>query len=163
MRLNVKQHVLNYEGQPLLTDKTNSDGSAVLDENHRPVKEPETLRSYLVLALNNKARTETEPLGAEEAAKRYQLSTKLYAKSEVDLTHAECTLLMERIAATYDSPLVIGRIGDMLEGREISLPEEVEKNEVVAQNLDMTNVVPKDTSKPAIQPNKPAKKADAGE
>jgi hypothetical protein len=90
MRLNVKQHVLDYEGKPLLTDKTNSDGSPMLDENHRPVKEPETLRSYLVLALNNKSRAETEPLGAEEAAKRYQLSTKLYAKSEVDLTHSEC-------------------------------------------------------------------------
>jgi hypothetical protein len=99
MRLNVKQHVLNYEGKPIMAPKTNPDGSPVLDNNHRQVQEPETLRGYLVLALNNKARTETEPLGAEEAAKRYQLSTKLYAKSEVDLTHAECTLLLERIAA----------------------------------------------------------------
>jgi hypothetical protein len=128
MRLNVKQHVLDYEGKPLLTDKTNSDGSPMLDENHRPVKEPETLRSYLVLALNNKSRAETEPLGAEEAAKRYQLSTKLYAKSEVDLTHSECALLLERIAAIFDSPLVIGRIGDILEGWEISLPEGAKKD-----------------------------------
>jgi hypothetical protein len=29
MRLNVKQHVLDYEGKPLLTNKTNSDGSPV--------------------------------------------------------------------------------------------------------------------------------------
>jgi len=35
-------------------------GSPILDENHRPVQEPETLPSYLVLALNNKARNETE-------------------------------------------------------------------------------------------------------
>jgi hypothetical protein len=152
MRLNVKQHVPNYEGKSLTANKTNPDGSPVLDENHRPIQEPETLRSYLVLALNNKSRTETEPIGAEEAAKRYQLSTKLYAKSEVDLTHGECTLLMERIVAIYDSPLVIGRIGDILEGREISLPEEAEDD-----------VAPKDPSKPAVQDNKSAKKADVGE
>jgi hypothetical protein len=130
MRLNVKQHILDYEGKPLLVNKTNSDGSPVLDENHRQVQEPETLRSYFVLALNNKSRTETEPLGAEEAAKRYQLSTKLYAKGEVDLTHAECALLLERIAAIFDSPLIVGRIGDILEGREISLPEESDEEPV---------------------------------
>ncbi len=129
----------------ILAPKTNPDGSPVLDENHRQVQEPETLRGYLVFALNNKARIETEPLGAEEAAKRYQLSTKLYAKSEVDLTHAECALLLERIAAIYDSPLIVGRIGDILEGREISLP---------ADEPDAKD------SKPA---NKPAKKADGGE
>jgi hypothetical protein len=147
MRLNVKQHILDYEGRPLLTDKTNSDGSPALDENHRAVKEPETLRSYLVLALNNKARTETEPLGAEEAAKRYQLSTKLYAKNEVDLTLNERTLLIERIGALYgDVPLVYGRICDILEEREPELPEEAA-----------------DDSKPAVQRNKTAKKADGGE
>jgi len=123
----------------------------------------QTLRSYLVLALNNKSRTETEPIGAEEAAKRYQLSTKLYAKNEVELSSKEIVLLQDRIAAIYDSPLVVGRIGDMLEGREILLPEEVENDEVVAKNLDVTNAVPKDPSKPAVQPNKPAKKADGGE
>ena len=39
MRLNVKQHVLDYEGKPLLTTKTHPDGSTVLDENDRPVQE----------------------------------------------------------------------------------------------------------------------------
>jgi hypothetical protein len=70
MRINVKQHVLNYEGKPLMTPKTNADGSPVLDRDRRPVREPETLRSYLVTALNNKAPNETEPLGTEDAAKR---------------------------------------------------------------------------------------------
>jgi hypothetical protein len=143
MRINVKQHVLDYEGKPLLTNKTNSDGSPVLDENHRPVQEPETLRSYLVLALNNKARTETEPIGAEESAKRYQLSTKLFAKNEVELSSKEIVLLMDRIAAIYDSPLVVGRIGDMLEGREILLPADEpdeQDDAVVAKNLDLSNV-----------------------
>src|SRR5664280_1182092 len=122
MRLNVKQPVLDYELKPLLVNKTNPDGSPVLGEDHRPVQEPETLRSYLVLALNNKARTETEPTGAEENAKRYQLTTKVYAKNEVDLTIAECALLQERIAAIYDSPLIVGRVTDLLEGRKIEVP-----------------------------------------
>jgi hypothetical protein len=164
MRLNVKQHVLDYEGKPLLTNKTNSDGSPVLDENHRPVQEPETLRSYLVTALNNKARTETEATGAEESAKRYQLSTKLFAKNEVDLTLPERTLLLDRIGALYgDVPLVYGRICDILEEREPELPEEAEDDSVVAKNLDVTNAAPNDSSKPAVQANKSAKKADGGE
>ena len=59
---------------------------------------------------------------AEQAAKRYQLSTKLYAENDVELTHAECTLLQERIAAIYDSPLIVGCVGDLLEGRTIDVP-----------------------------------------
>ncbi len=55
MRLNVTQPVLDYEGKPLMVNQTNADGSVVIGEDHRPVQVPETLRSYLVLALNNKA------------------------------------------------------------------------------------------------------------
>jgi hypothetical protein len=75
-----------------------------------------------VTALNNKARTETEPIGAEENAKRYQLTIKLSAKNEVDLTIAECALLQGRIAAIYDSPLIVGRVTDLLEGRKAEGP-----------------------------------------
>jgi hypothetical protein len=121
MRLNVKQPILDYEGKPLLVNKTNPDGSAVIGADGRPVQEPETLRSYFVLSLNNKSRTETEPIGAEEKAKRYQLTTKLYAKNEVDLTIAECALLQERIATIYDSPLIVGRVTDLLEGRKVDV------------------------------------------
>jgi hypothetical protein len=164
MRLNVKQHVLDYEGNPLMTNKTNSDGTPVFDEKNRPVQEPETLRSYLVTALNNKARTETEVTGTEQSAKLYQLSTKLFAKNEVDLTLPERTLLLERIGALYgDVPLVYGRICDILEEREPELPEEVEDDAVVAKNLDLTNVAPENSSKLAIQPNKTTTKADGGE
>ena len=122
MRLNVKQPVLDYAGKAILVNKTNSDGSSVIGADGRPEQEPETLRTYLVNGLNLKANTETEPIGAEEAAKRYQLTTKLYAKNELDLTIAECALLQARIAAIYDSPLIVGRIGDMLEGRKIEVP-----------------------------------------
>src|SRR5215217_7030422 len=150
MRLNVKQYVLDYEAQPLMTNKTNQDGSVVLGDDNRPIQEPETLRSYLVTALNNKARTETDPTGVEESAKRYELSTKLYAKSDVDLTLTERTLLLERVGAVYgDVPLVYGRICDILEEREPELPEKAEDDQVVAKDLDLTNVAAKDPSKPA--------------
>jgi len=122
MRINMKQPVLDYEGNPLLTNKTNPDGSVVMGDDNRPVQEPETPRSYLVLSLNNEARTETEPIGAEENAKRYQLTNKLYAKNEVDLTLDESVLLKARVAAIYDSPLIVGRIGDILEGRKVEVP-----------------------------------------
>lgn len=119
MRIKVTQPVLDYEGSPILIDKTKSDGSIVLDENSRPVKVPETARQYMVTALNNKARHENEPIGAEEGAKRYQLSTKLYAKNEVDLTLDELSLIKARVVALYgDMPLIVGRITDMLEGKE---------------------------------------------
>ena len=165
MRLNVKQHVLDYEGKPLMANKTNSDGSPVLDENHRPIQEPETLRNYLVLALNNKAQTEKEPLGAEEAAKRYQLSTKLYAKNRVDLTDRECSLLEERIGTVYaDVPLIVGRVKDILNEREISLPEddgdEPEDEAMVIRNADLIDVQAKGAT---IKPNKRPKKTDGGE
>ena len=58
MRLNVKQHVLDCEGKPLMANKTNPDGSVVLSKDNKPIQEPETLRSYLVLALNNEARSQ---------------------------------------------------------------------------------------------------------
>jgi hypothetical protein len=81
-----------------------------------------------VTALNNKARTETDPTGAEESAKRYQLSTKLFAKNEVDVTLSERTLLLERIGALYgDVPLIYGRICDILEEKEPELPDEADE------------------------------------
>ena len=162
MRLNVKQPVLDYEDKPLLVNKANPDGSPVLGEDHRPVQQQEQLRSYLVIALNNKAQSETEGTGAEELAKRYQLSTKLYAKNEVNLTNSECVLLEQRIVALYaHSPLIVGRISDILNEREISLPEDSapEADGFVVKNADLTNVAAKDPSKPAIQPNKKAKKS----
>lgn len=58
-------------------------------------------------------------VGAGAVGKRYQLSTTLYARNDIDLTIAEAALLQERVAKLYESPLIVGRIGDMLEGREV--------------------------------------------
>lgn len=121
MKLKLTQSVLDYEGEPLLVNKTNPDGSVKIGDDGRPVQEPETLRSYLVMLLNSKTKDET--IDAEEAAKRYQLTIKLYARNDVDLGHGECTLLEERVKVIYaDSSLLLGRLTDMLEGKKIEVP-----------------------------------------
>jgi hypothetical protein len=130
MRLHVKQHVLDYEGKPLLRNKIGSDGSVVLGENNRPVQEQEELRSYLVIALNNQAQGENEVATPEQLSLRYQISNKLYpAKgNETDLTHKECAFIQERAGKVYaNTPLIYGRICDILEEREPELPEENEE------------------------------------
>jgi hypothetical protein len=45
-----------------MTNKTNPGGSVVLGEDSRPVQEPELLRNYLAVALNNAAQGENEVL-----------------------------------------------------------------------------------------------------
>src|SRR4029453_19240298 len=105
MRLNVKQHVLDYEGKPLMTNKTNPDGSGVLGEDNRPIQEPELLRNYLAVALNNAAQGENEAFTPEQKAKIYELTTKLYNNKEVDLTLDDRWFLKERVGKVY-GPLI---------------------------------------------------------
>lgn len=69
---------------------------------------------------------------------------KLYARNEVNLAIAEAALLPERVAKLYESPLVMGRIGDLLEGaearREPWREPVVSRKTAEAENLDLTNV-----------------------
>jgi hypothetical protein len=129
MRLNVKQYVLDYEGKPLMTNKTNPDGSVVLGEDSRPIQEPELLRNYLAVALNNAAQGE-EVFTPEQKAKIYELTTKLYKKKEVDLTLDDRAFLKERVGKVY-GPLIYGRICDILEENEPELPEEVDEEQAL--------------------------------
>jgi hypothetical protein len=111
MRLNIKRPVLNYEGKPLLVNKTIPDGSPVLGEDHRPIQEPDQVRSYIALALNNTAQDEKEVFTPEQKTKIYELTTKLYPKkgSTADLTHNDCAFIEERVGKVY-GPLIYGRI-----------------------------------------------------
>jgi hypothetical protein len=125
MRLNIKRPVLNYEGKPLLVNKTIPDGSPVLGEDHRPIQEPDQVRSYIALALNNTAQDEKEVFTPEQKTKIYELTTKLYPKkgSTGDLTHNDCAFIEERVGKVY-GPLIYGRICDILEEREPVVPSE---------------------------------------
>ena len=121
MRLNMKQPVLDYEGQPLMVNKTNPDGTPVLGEDHKTVQEPELLRNYLALALNNTAQGENEVFTPEQKSKIYALTTKLYSKKEIDLTLDDRAFLKERVGKVY-GPLIFGRICDILEDNESKVP-----------------------------------------
>jgi hypothetical protein len=80
----------------------------VLGEDNRPIQEPELLRSYLAVALNNAAQGE-ETFTPEQKGKIYELTTKLYKKKEVDLTLDDRSFLKERVGKVY-GPLICGRI-----------------------------------------------------
>jgi hypothetical protein len=132
MRINVKQRILDYEGNPILVNKTNPDGTPVLGEDHRPIQEPEMLRNYLALALNNTAQGENEVFTPEQKAKIYALTTKLYSKKEVDLTLDDRAFIKDRVGKLY-GPLIYGRICDVLEGESSEpAPPSVEGSEEAA-------------------------------
>lgn len=120
MRINVKQPILDYEGKPLKVNKMDESGSVVFDENRHPVMISETARNYMAAALNNSIREEV--FTAEQKAQAYQLTRKLYARNEVDLTPNERYLIKERIEKHTYPPLICGRIIDIL------FPEEVVKD-----------------------------------
>ena len=81
----------------------------MLGEDNRPVQEPELLRNYLAVALNNAAQSENEVFTPEQKAKIYELTTKLYKRKEVDLTLDDLSFLKERAGKVY-GPLIYGRI-----------------------------------------------------
>jgi hypothetical protein len=82
-----------------MTNVTNPDGSG-----NRAIQEPELLRSYLAVALNNAAQGE-ETFTPEPKAKIYELTAKLYKKKEVDLTLDDRSFLKERVGKVY-GPLI---------------------------------------------------------
>lgn len=131
MRVNMNQSVLDYEGKPIMVNKTNPDGSAVVDDNRRPVMVPEVLRTYLSTALNSS--TPGETLTAEDKAKIYMLTSKLYAKTEVDLTDHDRGFIRERVGRVY-GPLVYGRICEALRSQPLPTEESEEATEDAKQS-----------------------------
>ena len=87
------------------------DGSELIEEG-----KPLLLRTVFDVALNNTIPGE-DAMTSEQKAKAYQLTLKIYANNEVDLTLDDRTLLKERVSKTYN-PLVFGRVSDLLEGSD---------------------------------------------
>jgi hypothetical protein len=157
MKIDIRRPIVDYQGKPITEPQSDP------EEPRRIVQVAKPLREYFSTALNNALPDET--LTPEAKTRAYDISTKLFASNEPNLTSEQITFLKERILKIFISPLVCGRLIDILEQndeRERPMPaDEPDKQEgaVVARNLDLTNVSPKDPSKPAIQPNKP----DSGE
>jgi hypothetical protein len=112
MRINVTQGIKDYEGNFIKTTKLEN-GQPVMDSDNRPVQINETLRSYLIQALNSQVQGET--MAAEDKNQIYQLSVKMYTSKEVSFTHHEIAFMEERVGKVY-GPLIYGRICDIFNG-----------------------------------------------
>ena len=106
MRILVTESLKNYKG--ISVKQTNLLGEELKDDL--------TYRDVFATALNGYARDE-QPV-AEVKAKAFQLSTKLYEKKEVDLTLDERALIKERVNKIYASPLICGRVAELLEEKK---------------------------------------------
>jgi hypothetical protein len=99
MTINVTTQITDYEGKPV--KETPAEDSPVV-----------TLRSVFFTALNNFTRDEM-PTG-EIKTQCYQITQKVFANKEVDLTVDQRALILERVRKIYTSPLICGRVEELL-------------------------------------------------
>ena len=122
MRVNVKEVLNDYTGNPILNPRLEKDGKTV---THIPL----TVLDALVTAINNPAQLRDEqghprfdamgqPISefftAEQKGRSYQLSTKLYSSDDVDFTESEVEYIKERIDKICNTQAVSGRLLDLL-------------------------------------------------
>ena len=103
MTIDVTKQVLDYEGKPV--KETNLDDSPVL-----------TWRSVFFTALNNFTKDE-QPTG-ELKTKCYQITQKIFASKDADLTVEQRALILERVKKIFTSPLICGRVEELLEEKK---------------------------------------------
>lgn len=126
MRIDVRQNILDYEGKPL----PGRDGK------------PEVLRTIISTALNGVLEGET--MTPEDKSKAYELTTKIYARKEVDLTLDERKFIRDRVGLLYGA-LVFGRVSDILEQND-------ERERPVALEDEPTDGPPADDTDKANKP-----------
>ena len=138
MRIDVRQTIAGYDGQPIL----GGDGK------------PDQLRSYISTALNNTLPGEV--MTPEVKNKAYELTIRVYANNELQLTSDQAALIKERVGLLY-GPLVVGRIADILDGndeREAPLPPEA--TAPAAPVTGTTAAIADQVGKPADEVDPPA-------
>ena len=104
MKVKITEPILNYSVEPLL------------DRDEKGKDVPLTWRALVFTALNSPARDEV--LTAEQKNQAYQITTKVYASSEPDLTVGERAYILERINKIIQSPLACGRAKEFFEEKE---------------------------------------------
>jgi hypothetical protein len=92
-----------------------------ITSNDDPGKEM-TVREVFITAVNNNL--PGEAMTAEDKNKAFNLSLKLFASKEVNITVTEAAMFKERVGKIYN-PLVYGRICHLLDGES----SEIEKEE----------------------------------
>jgi hypothetical protein len=96
--------ILHTDGKPLIETET---------EDGKRVETPLTYRAIFHQALNVVVRDQA--LGTEQKVRMYRLDQKLFSASEVELTKAECVLLLERIDKVYPGPFLYSHVKDLLD------------------------------------------------
>ena len=102
MKITTNQVLKDYEGKD------------IIEESAKGEKRTITIRDVFSVALNTQ--TKDEVITAEEKAKVFQISTKLYTGNEVDLTVDQLSLIKERVGKIYN-PLVYGRVCELIDGQ----------------------------------------------
>ncbi len=108
MKINVAQILKNYQGKPII-----SPGS----------KDKLDLRTVISSSINATPAPPAKPMSAEDKNKAYQISLKIWAKKNVDLTVDQRTFIKGKVFEVYN-PLVAGRVSDIFEGEKM---EDVKK------------------------------------
>lgn len=107
MQIDVRKTIKDYDGEDVMDTIMNK-------KTQKSEQVSLTVRSVLSNSLNNYVPNELQP--AEEKARIYQLSQKLYATNEPNFTVDEMAFIKEKVAKAYN-PLVYGRIGDLFENQ----------------------------------------------
>lgn len=123
MKINVVGTVKGYDGNDLFNNTINSKGESS--------KKPLIYRDILSTVLNSVLPNEV--FTVDQKAKLFQLSVKIYASDEVDLSIEEAFLIKSRAEKVYNSPLFYGRIcalfDDKVETPVVTTPPVVEASE----------------------------------
>ncbi len=82
---------------------------------------------FFFLGLSGPVLFPDEIMTNEEKAQIYQLSKKLFARNEVDLTPSDRELIKRRVEKIYNNPLICGRLIDILypENKQEETSEEI--------------------------------------
>lgn len=117
MKLDLSTKVVDYEGKVITQPAPPKPGQP---PTPGAAEEELNFRTVINAAVNNETPGQP-PLPAEQKAKVYQISTKIWRKWKVDLTHDDCAFIKERAGITLNA-LLYGRLDDFLEGKESELP-----------------------------------------
>lgn len=115
MHIAVTEHVLDYKGNEISDAEVGPDGEVV--------REPATVRSLLFSVLNTFSHDELP--GKKEKRLAYELTNRIYASDVVEFTIEEANFIKDRLAAVA-TPIVMGRISDLLEAAASSSTKELD-------------------------------------
>lgn len=109
MKINLDQPILDFKGNPVLIENSKD-------------KDPLTLKSAFFTALsepaletNAQGQNVPEQLPADQKMRMYKLCNTIINGGEVDLSVEDIAFIKERVGKVFISPLVYGRVSEILE------------------------------------------------